>query len=82
MVLMIDILPSFIAKKSHLGRIKLAQALTPYYSSQAEQHPAASALIRLRAQEMRNAGLPVEDIAKIETLLPLAAMTNTVPTLF
>lgn len=82
MVLMMNILPSFIAKKGHLGRIKLAQALTPYYSSQAEQHPAASALVRLRAQEMRNAGLPVEDIAKIETLLPLAAMTNTVPTLF
>ncbi|KAK4665407.1 hypothetical protein QC763_0062110 [Podospora pseudopauciseta] len=82
MALMMDILPSFIAKKGHLGRIRLAQALTPYYSSQAEQHPAASALVRLRAQEMRNAGLPVEDIAKIETLLPLAAMTNTVPTLF
>ncbi|KAK4201355.1 putative cytochrome P450 E-class, group IV [Triangularia verruculosa] len=82
MGLLIDIFPSILARKGHLGRKKLVEALAPYYKSQAEDSPDASALIRLRAREMRNAGLPVEDIAKIEALLPFAAMTNTVPTLF
>ncbi|KAK0666039.1 putative cytochrome P450 E-class, group IV [Cercophora samala] len=82
MGLLLGIFPSVIARRGYLGRKKLVEALTPYYAFSAEQHPSASGFARLRAHELRNVGLPLEDIAKIEAFLPFAAMTNTVPTVF
>ncbi|KAK0701194.1 cytochrome P450 [Apiosordaria backusii] len=82
LALSIDILSNIFARAGNIGREKMAKAIAPYYHAHLEDHPSASALIRNRAKELRNAGVPVDDIARFEALLPFAAMINTVPTLF
>jgi cytochrome P450 len=75
-------LPSFMASTGHRARETLFSALTPYYTSRHDTHPSASDLVRNRAAEIRAAGIPDEDLARLEIMLPFAAMANTVPMLF
>jgi cytochrome P450 len=75
-------LPSFLAPTGHKAREVLFSAIVPYYTSRHDTHPSASDFVRNRAAEIRAAGIPDEDLGRLEIMLPFAAMANTVPMLF
>lgn len=77
-----NVLPSFIAPTGNRARSKLVEALTPFYTSHHDNDSSTSEFARRRAGAMRAHGISGSDVARIETLLPFASMTNTVPTLF
>ncbi|KAK3322713.1 cytochrome P450 [Apodospora peruviana] len=80
--LTLDVFPSVIAPAGNRGRALLTKMLTPFYSAKHDTDPSASDFVRNRAAEQRSKGVSDEDLAKVEMLLPFAALTNTVPTLF
>ncbi|KAK4238140.1 cytochrome P450 [Achaetomium macrosporum] len=75
-------LPAPLVKAGHRARAVLQQALMPYYAARHDEDAAASDFVRLRAAELRTGGLPDDDIARLEMMLPFAALANTVPLLF
>ncbi|KAL2129230.1 hypothetical protein VTI74DRAFT_8059 [Chaetomium olivicolor] len=75
-------LPAALASAGHRARETLVQALAPYYAARHDEDPSASDFVRFRAAELRAAGIPAEDIAHVEIMLPFAALANTVPLLF
>ncbi|KAK0716387.1 cytochrome P450 [Lasiosphaeris hirsuta] len=75
-------LPAVFTPAGHGARNTLAAALTPYYAARRDEHVSVSDFVRNRAAVLRGAGLPDADIARIEMLLPFAALANTVPLLF
>lgn len=75
-------LPAALTPAGDRARGTLAAALAPYYAARHDEDPSASAFVRSRAAELRGVGIPAEDIARLETLLPFAALANTVPLLF
>jgi cytochrome P450 len=75
-------LPASLVKTGHRARAVLQQALMPYYAARHDEDAAASEFVRLRAAELRTGGLPDDDIARLEMMLPFAALANTVPLLF
>ncbi|KAK3372597.1 cytochrome P450 [Podospora didyma] len=81
-LLVVNVLPSIIAPSGNRARAALLRELIPYYSSHYDAHETASAFVKNRAAELRRYGLPDEDIARTEIMLPFAALANTVPTLF
>jgi cytochrome P450 len=56
--------------------------MTDYYSAKHDQDDSVSAFAKNRAATQRKYGIPDADIGRLETMLPFAAMTNTVPSLF
>jgi cytochrome P450 len=64
------------------GREALFAALTPYYAAGHDGHASASEFVRRRGAELRAAGVPDRDLARLEIVLPWAALANTVPALF
>ncbi|KAK3303657.1 cytochrome P450 [Chaetomium strumarium] len=75
-------LPAPLARAGHRARAVLQKALMPYYAARHDEDAAASDFVRLRAAELRKGGMPDDDIARVEIMLPFAAMANTVPLLF
>lgn len=75
-------LPAVFTRAGNRARQTLFDALTPYYKAHRDTDPAASEFIRNRAEELRAAGIPDEDLARVEVMLPFAALANTVPLLF
>lgn len=75
-------LPSFLTGAGRRARQALFDALTPYYSERRDQDPSTSAFVRNRAATLREAGIPDGDVARVEIMLPFAALANTVPLLF
>ncbi|KXX73875.1 hypothetical protein MMYC01_204633 [Madurella mycetomatis] len=75
-------LPAALTPAGDRARKTLAAALMPYYAARHDEDPSASAFVRSRTAELRQVGIPTEDIARLETLLPFAALANTVPLLF
>ncbi|KAK4034180.1 cytochrome P450 [Parachaetomium inaequale] len=75
-------LPRFLAPLGHSARKVLFDALTPYYSSRKDTDASTSAFVRDRATTLRGAGFPDGDVARLEMMLPFAALANTVPSLF
>ena len=80
--LSLNVFPSIIAPAGHRARALLTRVLTEYYSEKHDKDPSASAFAKARAATLREGGIPDSDVARIEMLLPFAAMTNTVPSLF
>ncbi|KAK4449078.1 cytochrome P450 [Podospora aff. communis PSN243] len=76
------VLPSVIAPAGHRARALIARVLTEYYSGKNDQDPSASVFVGARATALRNRNISDEDIGKIEMMVPFAALTNTVPSLF
>jgi hypothetical protein len=74
--------PSFLVPTGHRARKLLFDALTPYYSAGHDADPSTSDFVRNRAAELRAAGIPDDDVARVEIMLPFAALANTVPLLF
>ncbi|GAB1317100.1 hypothetical protein MFIFM68171_07310 [Madurella fahalii] len=75
-------LPAALTPEGDRARRTLAAALAPYYAARHDEHPSTSAFVRGRTAELRDVGFPVDDIARLETMLPFAALANTVPLLF
>ena len=60
----------------------MTAALRAYYNRGHDKEPEVAALVRGRAGVLREYGIPPSEMAKMEIMLPYAATTNTVPTLF
>ncbi|KAM5455773.1 putative cholesterol 7alpha-monooxygenase [Microsporum audouinii] len=78
--LMIGIAPWLVARKAWKGRQYLAQAFLQYYQSGG--HLNASELAYARWQSQNEAGAALEDIARLEVVMGLGLLSNTVPTSF
>jgi hypothetical protein len=75
-------LPRFLAPLGHSARKVLFDALTPYYASRKDTDASTSAFVSERATTLRGAGFKDGDVARLEIMLPFAALANTVPSLF
>ncbi|KAK4156579.1 cytochrome P450 [Chaetomidium leptoderma] len=75
-------LPAFLVPVGHRARQVLIDALAPYYAARHDAEESASDFVRNRAAELREAGFPDDDVARVEIMLPFAALANTVPLLF
>ncbi|KAK4147364.1 cytochrome P450 [Dichotomopilus funicola] len=87
-------LPGFMTKAGRRARATLVGALRPFYvghrdtgglevgEKQEGTKGGVSQFVRDRAGLLRESGIPDEDVAKLEIMLPFAAMANTVPLLF
>lgn len=67
-------------KKTVQAREKLVAALRDYYDNNG--HASASALVQARYKIQHDAGATVEDIARMELMVPLALLSNSVPGCF
>ncbi|KAL2140136.1 hypothetical protein VTI28DRAFT_4218 [Corynascus sepedonium] len=74
-------MPGAGGRAGRRAREELVAALSPYYAARRDEN-AASAIVRARAAACRDAGMPDDDIARLEIMLPFAALANTVPLLF
>jgi len=80
--LAVNVLPGVIAPTGVRARSALINALEPFYKNKLDAGPTASEICRKRGDGLREGGIPDGDVARIEMLLPFAAFTNSVPTLF
>ncbi|KAK4161193.1 cytochrome P450 [Cladorrhinum sp. PSN259] len=74
--------PSLTAKKGHAAREILRRGVEPFYKKKLYDLPEVSEFVRSRAHTLHKDNLPEDDIPRVEIMLPFAAMSNTVPTLF
>lgn len=81
-MLFAGILPAWTAPAAYRARAALQSTLQRYYLGKHDTEAAASAFVRGRAGVLRDHGISSSEIAKMEIMLPYAATTNTVPTLF
>ncbi|KAH6970552.1 cytochrome P450 [Ilyonectria sp. MPI-CAGE-AT-0026] len=80
--LVTNFLPSVISPAGHHARATLSHALSQYYCVRHDVGPSVSEFVRARAETLRANGIADDEIARIEIMLPFAAMVNTVPSLF
>jgi cytochrome P450 len=78
--IMLQILPTVIARKAYYGREAISEAFRKYYAAGLEKN--ASGLIKGRAVAARRYGLSDLDIAAFETGILYTAVTNTIPSSF
>ncbi|KAL1876361.1 hypothetical protein VTK73DRAFT_9540 [Phialemonium thermophilum] len=76
------LLPSILARKAYLARVKVREALEPYYRGLHDQDPEASEMVRTRTRLLREFELPIDELARLEVSVMLAASSNTAPTVF
>ncbi|KAK4244311.1 cytochrome P450 [Corynascus novoguineensis] len=74
-------MPGAGGRAGRRAREELVAALAPYYAARRDEN-AASGIVRARAAAIRDAGMSDNDIARLEIMLPFAALANTVPLLF
>jgi len=78
--LMIGIAPWVVARKAWKGREYLAKAFLQYY--EAGGHLGSSQLSYIRWKSQHDAGATLEDIARLEVVMGLGILSNTVPASF
>ena len=76
----LNVLPSIIARKGHLGRKKIFAAFRKYYETNG--HAKASPLVTGRFKINSLHGLGIDDIAHFDLINSFALVANTVPTAF
>ncbi|PVH85028.1 cytochrome P450 [Cadophora sp. DSE1049] len=79
-LLMLNFLPTIIAPKAYLGRIRIKSAFTSFYANKHEL--TASKLIQARLACSQKWGFTPDDIANFEISTLFLATTNSVPTSF
>ena len=77
---MMDIAPWLFARKAWLGREYLANAFMEYFK--ASGHLESSQMVYTRWKTQHDAGATLEDIARLEIVMGLGILSNTVPTCF
>lgn len=77
---MMDIAPWLIARKAWKGREHLARDFIQYYRDNG--HLRSSQLAYTRWKSQHDAGATLEDIARLEVVMGLGILSNTVPTSF
>ncbi|KAF9887730.1 hypothetical protein FE257_009683 [Aspergillus nanangensis] len=79
-VLMTDVLPWLTARKAWQGREHLANAFLQFY--QANGHMESSQLAYIRWKVQTDGGASLEDTARLEAVMGLGILSNTVPSSF
>ncbi|CAD0112960.1 unnamed protein product [Aureobasidium uvarum] len=79
-LLIVNILPSIIARKAYLGREKVVAAFVKYYNNGG--HEVSSELAQARWNVQHDNGASTEDIARLETATVLGVVSNTTPASF
>ena len=80
LILMMNALPSVIARRGYHGRAVLAKMFEAYFRQGA--HESGSILVQTRCQTSKKNGIPLADIARFEVGGALAILLNTAPALF
>jgi cytochrome P450 len=80
MWIMLQILPTVIARKAYYGRAAINEAFQKYYAAGLDKN--ASGLVKGRAEAARKYGLTERDIADFEISILFTAVTNTIPSSF
>ncbi|KAE8359939.1 cytochrome P450 [Aspergillus caelatus] len=78
--LMMDIAPWLFARKAWMGREYLANAFMEYFKESG--HLESSQMVYTRWKTQHDAGATLEDIARLEIVMGLGILSNTVPTCF
>ncbi|OGM46847.1 hypothetical protein ABOM_005011 [Aspergillus bombycis] len=78
--LMMDVAPWLFARKAWRGREYLANAFIEYFN--AGGHLESSQMVYTRWKTQYDAGATLEDIARLEIVMSLGILSNTVPTCF
>jgi cytochrome P450 len=78
--IMLQVLPTVIARKAFYGRAAINEAFQKYYAAGLEKN--ASGLVKGRAEAARKYGLTKQDMADFEIAILYTATTNTVPSSF
>ncbi|KAG9521570.1 cytochrome P450, partial [Aureobasidium melanogenum] len=79
-LLVVNILPSIIARKAYLGREKVVAAFVKYYNENG--HKVASELAQKRWNVQHENGASIEDISRMETATVLGVVSNTTSSSF
>ncbi|KAF1849697.1 cytochrome P450 [Cucurbitaria berberidis CBS 394.84] len=79
-ILLLQLLPSILAKESIQAREKIVKAFIAYFD--AGGHKKGSALVRARFQHSVDYNVSTEDIARFELGGAVAILTNTIPSAF
>ncbi|KAF2142289.1 uncharacterized protein K452DRAFT_248906 [Aplosporella prunicola CBS 121167] len=79
-VLLLQLLPSILARESIQAREKLVEAFMKYYGSKG--HEQGSALVRARYEHSADYNVSLEDTARFELGGAVAILTNTIPSAF
>lgn len=77
---MMDVAPWLFARKAWMGREYLADAFLEYFK--AGGHLKSSQMVYTRWKTQHDAGATLEDIARLEIVMGLGILSNTVPTCF
>ena len=77
-----NFLPKWVVPAAFRARAKLMSTLTTYYGGNHDKSDQTAAFVRVRSGALRGFDIPPEEIGKMEIMMPYAATTNTVPTLF
>ncbi|KAF1955200.1 cytochrome P450 [Byssothecium circinans] len=80
MMILLNIFPSFTARKGIAARRTVGKAFERYFEN--EEHTSGSALVKARYKHSREYGIPVSDIGAFETGGCLATLANTFPTAY
>lgn len=80
--LMIDVLPRLSARPYVQAREALVQAFVRYYQEEGPKSPEASPLIQAQYKVHSSAGIPLEDIARLEVAISVAIISNAMPASF
>ncbi|KAF2119897.1 putative 25-hydroxycholesterol 7-alpha-hydroxylase, partial [Lophiotrema nucula] len=78
--LLLQILPSILAKESIQAREKIVKAFMDYFGT--GSHEQGSALVRARFQHSAGYNVSIEDTARFELGGAVAILTNTIPSAF
>lgn len=81
-LLFLNFFPRLTTPTGFRARAHLQAAFRPYYASSHDADAAAAEIVRARGRVLRHFGLPAKEVAKIEMMLPFAATTNTLPSLY
>jgi cytochrome P450 len=79
-ILLLQILPSILAKESIQAREKLVKVFMDYYGSRGYEE--GSALVQARFQHSADYNVSIEDMARFELGGAVAILTNTIPSAF
>ncbi|KAK2923037.1 Cytochrome P450, E-class, group IV [Fusarium oxysporum f. sp. vasinfectum] len=72
----------FLAPGAFNGRRRVQSAMIDFYASNSELNDDVAPFIRARAQLLRQAGIPAEEIGRMEMSFMFVATTGSVPTIF
>ncbi|KUI67723.1 Cholesterol 7-alpha-monooxygenase [Cytospora mali] len=80
--LMVDVLPRLSARPYVQAREALVQSFVRYYQEEGPKSPEASPLIQAHYKVHSSAGIPLEDIARLDVAISVAIISNAMPASF